>query len=143
MSKFSEQRQEEVTMAAAKPGPRWIWIGVALVMVAGAWGVYYFFYYQKPVSTLDSFAQCLRTKGAKMYGAWWCPHCADQKESFGYAFQYVNYVECSPPGERTMNDTCKQAGIKNFPTWQYPDGSRVEGVQPLDVLAHKTGCKLP
>jgi hypothetical protein len=78
-----------------------------------------------------------------MYGAWWCPHCVDQKESFGYAFQYVNYVECSPPGERTMNDTCKQAGIKNFPTWQYRDGSRVEGVQPLDVLAHKTGCKLP
>jgi hypothetical protein len=42
-----------------------------------------------------------------------------------------------------MNDTCKQAGIQHYPTWQFPDGSRVEGPQPLNVLADKTGCKLP
>ena len=112
-------------------------------MVAVAWGAYYFLYYRKPVSTLDSFAQCLNAKGAKMYGAWWCPHCADQKEMFGFAFQHVNYVECSPEGQRTINDVCKQAGIKNFPTWQYPDGSRTEGTQPLAVLGQKTGCNLP
>jgi hypothetical protein len=141
MSKFSEKREEEAV--SPKQGLRWIWISLVLIVLAGAWGAYYFLYYQKPVSTLDSFAQCLTVKGAKMYGAWWCPHCADQKELLGYAFQYVNYVECSTPGQRTMNDTCKQAGIKNFPTWQYPDGSRVEGVQPLDTLAQKTGCKLP
>jgi hypothetical protein len=37
---------------------------------------------------------------------------------FGFAFQYVNY-ECSPPGHKTMNDTCKQADIKGIPpgTW--------------------------
>lgn len=142
MSKFSEKREED-TAATAKQGPRWIWIGAVLVLLAVAWGAYYVLYYRKPPSTLDSFAQCLTAKGMKMYGAWWCPHCADQKESFGYAFGYVNYVECSLPGQRTMNDTCKQAGIKNFPTWQFPDGSRTEGLLPLDVLAQKTGCKLP
>ncbi len=78
-----------------------------------------------------------------MYGAWWCPHCADQKETFGYAFQYVNYVECSPAGQRTLNDVCKQAGVKNFPTWQFADGSRTEGTKPLAVLSDKTGCRLP
>jgi hypothetical protein len=62
---------------------------------------------------------------------------------FGYAFQYVQYVECSPEGQRTMNDTCKQADIKGYPTWQFAGGSRVEGPQPLDVLSQKTGCKLP
>jgi hypothetical protein len=142
MSKFSEQR-EEAAVAASRTGPRWMWIAVVLVVVVVTWGAYYFFYYRRPVSTLDNFAQCLSSKGAKMYGAWWCPHCADQKEEFGYGFQYVNYVECSGPGQRTMNETCKQAGIKNFPTWQFPDGSREEGVHPLTTLAQKTGCKLP
>ena len=142
MSKFSEQR-ETTEAGAATPGPRWIWIAVVVAILAVACGVYYFFSYRKPVSTLDGFAQCLTSRGAKMYGAWWCPHCADEKDSFGYAFQYVNYVECSLPNDRKMNDTCKQAGIKNFPTWQFSDGSRVEGMQPLDALAKTTGCKLP
>ena len=140
MSKVSEKREEETD---PKSGPRFVWLAAALVVVAVAWGAYYFLYYRKPVSTLDSFAQCLNAKGAKMYGAWWCPHCADQKEMFGFAFQHVNYVECSPEGQRTINDVCKQAGIKNFPTWQYPDGSRIEGTQPLAVLGQKTGWKLP
>jgi hypothetical protein len=142
MSKFSEKREQE-NAATTSRGPRFIWIAIALAVLAVAWGAYYLLYYRKPVSTLDSFAQCVSAKGARMYGAWWCPHCADQKELFGFAFQYVNYVECSPPGQRVMNDTCKQAGIKNFPTWQYPDGSRTEGAQPLETLAQKTGCKLP
>jgi hypothetical protein len=139
MSKFSENREDQV---AAKPGPRWLWMGVALVVVAGAWASYYFLYYQK-VHNLDGFAKCLKTKGARMYGAWWCPHCEEQKEMFNYAFRFVNYTECSAEGQHAMNDTCKQAGIKGYPTWQFADGSRVEGPQPLDVLSQKTGCKLP
>jgi hypothetical protein len=142
MSNFSEQRAS-TEAAAVRQGPPWIWIAAIVVVLAIAWASYYFLYYRKPISTLDKFAQCLTSKSAKMYGAWWCPHCADQKDSFGYAFQYVTYVECSEPSQRTMNDTCKQAGIKNFPTWQFSDGSRVEGTQPLDALAKKTGCKLP
>ncbi|HEY9888334.1 MAG TPA: hypothetical protein V6D02_08030, partial [Candidatus Obscuribacterales bacterium] len=30
-------------------------------------------------------AQHLTAQGATMYGAFWCPHCADQKELFGEA----------------------------------------------------------
>jgi hypothetical protein len=141
MSKLSEQREQAT--ASSKQGPRWIWVGVVLAVLVVAWGAYYILYYRKPTSTLDSFAQCVTSKGARMYGAWWCPHCADQKESFGYAFQYVNYVECSSPGQHVINDACKQADIKNFPTWQFSDGSRLEGTLPLDMLAQKTGCKLP
>lgn len=139
MSKFSDKREQK----AAGRGPRWIWIGAAITAAAIGWAAYYFLYYSKPVSTLDDFAKCTKAKGAKMYGAWWCPHCADQKELFGYAFQYVNYVECSPPGERTLNEVCKQAGIKNFPTWQFADGSRKEGAEPLGMLSQETGCPLP
>src|SRR2546430_1164979 len=103
MSKFSEQREE--TAAAVRRGPRWIWIGGVFVVLAIAWAGYYFLYYRKPLSTLDSFAQCLTSKGTKMYGAWWCPHCKDQKESFGFALQYVNYVERSE--ERRVGKECR------------------------------------
>lgn len=140
MSKFSEKREEQ---GSVNSGPRWLWVGLAGVVLVAGWVAYYFLYYQKPVSSLDGFAQCLKAKGARMYGAWWCPHCADQKEMFGLAFRYVNYTECSPEGLKTMNDTCKQAGIKGYPTWQFADGSRVEGPQSLKVLGEKTGCKLP
>jgi hypothetical protein len=128
---------------APKAEPRFGWLGIALALAIIAWAIYYFAYYRKPVSTLDGFAKCLNRSGAKMYGAWWCPHCQDQKELFGYAFQYVNYVECSPAGQRTETDTCKQAGIKNFPTWQFSDGTRSEGTLQLQALGQKTGCKLP
>ena len=140
MSKLSEQREEEA--APKKSGPRWLWIIIAAVVVVGAWVGYDYFYYSK-VSTLDGFAKCVASKGVRMYGAWWCPHCAEQKEEFGYAFQYVPYTECSPEGQRTINETCKQAGIQHFPTWQFRDGSRNEGVLPLTDLSQKTGCKLP
>jgi hypothetical protein len=139
MSKLREQRKEE---AKPKTGPRWTWIVIALAALGAAWGGYYYFSYRQ-VSTLDGFAKCLNSKGARMYGAWWCPHCADQKEAFGYAFQYVNYTECSPQGQRTETDQCKQAGIKHFPTWHFADGSSTEGLLPLSQLSQKTGCKLP
>ncbi len=141
MSKFSEKREEQAT--ATGSGPRWLWLEIGLIMIVVGWGAYYFLYFRKPVSALDGFAKCLNAKDAKMYGAWWCPHCSDQKEMFGYAFQYVNYTECSPENQRTIKDTCKQAGIKNFPTWQFADGSRMEGPQPLAVLGEKAGCRLP
>ena len=60
-----------------------------------------------------------------MYGAYWCPHCAEQKEMFGTSFQYVPYVECGIKGSRDEAPVCAQAGVKHFPTWQFPDGERV------------------
>jgi hypothetical protein len=140
MSKMSEKREEE---GKSKTGPRWIWIALVLVALGAAWGGYDYYSYTH-VSTLDGFAKCVTSKDARMYGAWWCPHCADQKEEFGYAFQYVSYVECGEENKpQSENARCKDAGIKNFPTWQFADGSRVEGVLPLMQLSQKTGCKLP
>jgi len=92
---------------------------------------------------LDGFAKCLAQKQAKMYGLFWCQHCADQKELFGSSFQYVTYVECGVPGTHKATDECKAAGIKHTPTWIFSDGSRREGLVPLADLARQTGCKLP
>jgi hypothetical protein len=92
---------------------------------------------------MDAFAKCLASKQATMYGAFWCPHCADQKEMFGPSFQYVPYVECGIKGSRDEAAPCAQAGIKHFPTWQFADGVRQEGTLSLRALGEKAGCGLP
>ena len=91
----------------------------------------------------DNFAKCLSSKQAKMYGAYWCPHCAEQKEEFGKSFQYVNYVECAIKGSREMTAACKAAGVQHYPTWQFGASPLVEGKFPLQELSDKTGCSLP
>lgn len=92
----------------------------------------------------DSFAKCLAAHQAKMYGLYWCPHCADQKAMFGAAFRYVPYQECAmkdKPGE--LVPACKAAGVKLFPSWQFGNNPPKEGVFPLEELSDKTGCSLP
>lgn len=34
------------------------------------------------LSTYDNLTSCLKDNGAVMFGASWCPHCADQKKLF-------------------------------------------------------------
>ena len=44
-------------------------------------------------------ARRLKAAGAKMYGAFWCSHCQEQKAEFGAAAQAdLPYVECYPQG---------------------------------------------
>lgn len=97
---------------------------------------------QSAPSQYDDFAKCLTSAEVSMYGAWWCPHCESQKDLFGSAFDNVNYVECSTAA-RTMNQTCQDAGIQGYPTWEFSDGSRASGEQSLETLAQKSGCVLP
>lgn len=86
-------------------------------------------------------AQCLTDKGVKMYGAYWCPHCAKQKKLFGAAFGKVTYVECAVPGDsRKQTQACQDADIASYPTWIFPDGTRTTGEQSLEALAKKAGC---
>ena len=41
---------------------------------------------ERAPSIYDGFAQCVSDSGARMWGAWWCPHCENQKELFGNSF---------------------------------------------------------
>jgi hypothetical protein len=118
---------------------------VAAVLIAAFGIVYYIGYRATSNHKLDNFAKCLTERGVKMYGAYWCPHCAEQKEMFGDSFKYVPYIECGVAGDRSREQQmCKDAGIKHFPTWQFPPvGERVEAVIPLADLASRTGCPLP
>jgi hypothetical protein len=116
---------------------------VTAVLIVAAFAAVIYLGLRKRGSRLDAFAKCLAGKQAKMYGAYWCPHCADQKEMFGSSFQYVPYVECGVPGSRDEAQVCKDAGIKHFPTWQFADAERLEGTIALQALGTKTGCALP
>lgn len=91
----------------------------------------------------DPFAKCLASKQARMYGLYWCPHCADQKRMFGTSFEYVPYVECAIRGSREMAPECKSAGVKLFPSWQFGAEPPKEGVLSLEELSQKSGCSLP
>jgi hypothetical protein len=117
-------------------------IAIVLLIVA-AFALVVYLGLRKRGSRLDAFAKCLATKQVKMYGAYWCPHCADQKEMFESSFQYVPYVECGVPGSRDEAPVCKDAGIKHFPTWQFADGERQEGALALQAIGTKSGCSLP
>jgi uncharacterized membrane protein len=83
-------------------------------------------------------ARHLTTTGAAMYGAYWCPHCQDQKDMFGTAFEHINYVECDPRGKGANPRLCQEKGIEGYPTWEV-DGRLYPGAMPLQVLAELSG----
>jgi hypothetical protein len=141
---MSEKRRQQQKMRVKEPEPivpsrkMLVWSGIILLFVlayAGGW------YYKN--HKYDGFAKCLASKQAKMYGLYWCPHCAEQKEMFGKAFRYVPYVECAIKGTRALTPECAAAGIKLFPSWQFGTNPPKEGVFPMEELSDKTGCPLP
>ncbi|MGB6675185.1 MAG: hypothetical protein WBE44_00705 [Terriglobales bacterium] len=142
MSQERRKRQQK-REGRERPNPnRTRYIMIAIVIIIAFAAAYYFLWY-KHTSRLDAFAKCLTAKQAKMYGAFWCPHCEEQKEKFGSSFQYAPYIECGIKGSKGIEPVCTQAGIKRFPTWIFADGTRVEGEHELDFLGQETGCSLP
>jgi len=91
----------------------------------------------------DTFAQCLQDKGAVFYGAFWCPHCNDQKKAFGSSQKLLPYVECSLANGQGQTQACLDKKIASYPTWEFADGTRENGKQTLEKLAEKTSCVLP
>jgi glutaredoxin len=87
-------------------------------------------------------AKYLTKTGAKMYGAYWCPHCHEQKQLFGkQAWEQVNYIECAADAvKKPQPKVCDRAGIKGFPTWSI-DGKNDPGVKTLAQLAKQTHYK--
>ena len=87
----------------------------------------------------------LREIGAKEYGAYWCPHCHDQKMLFGKeAAALIDYVECDPKGQNSRAEICQAAAanVKGFPTWEIK-GQFYSGTQSLEKLADLSGYTGP
>ena len=94
-------------------------------------------------SNMDEFAQCLGSKGAVFYGAFWCPHCQNQKKLFGNSESLLPYVECSLPDRSGQTSICQEKKIDGYPTWIFADGVRISSEITLNILVQKTGCQLP
>ena len=101
----------------------------------------------RPPAVEDPYARALALhlteRGAKMYGASWCPHCIEQKEMFGASARRVPYVECSTGGQGSRQaGACQAAAIRQYPTWII-GGRRFEEVLSLPRLAELTGFTPP
>lgn len=89
------------------------------------------------------FAQCLKDEGAVFYGAFWCPHCQNQKRMFGReASKSLPYVECSTPDGQGQTEACKEAGVESYPTWHFADGSKSTGEKSIQELSRQTSCPI-
>ncbi|MGF1461546.1 MAG: vitamin K epoxide reductase family protein [Leptolyngbyaceae cyanobacterium] len=102
-----------------------------------------------PVSTPSGeaeiqLAEHLADVDAKMYGAWWCPHCHDQKQLFGEtAVKSMPYVECAEDGQNAQTALCRSVdGLTGFPTWEIR-GELYVGAQSLETLADASGYQGP
>lgn len=90
-----------------------------------------------------ALARHLTSIGAKKYGAFWCPHCYEQKQLFGQkAFALINYIECDPQGKNPQKELCIAAGIQGFPSWEIK-GKIYPGTQSLEKLAQLSGYSGP
>jgi hypothetical protein len=139
MSEERRKRQQGRQDEASKTKKILIY-GIVLALFVGAFlaGRYY------RNHKYDSFAKCLAGKNAKMYGLYWCPHCADQKRKFGASFRYVPYVECASEADpHELTPACKVAGVREFPSWQFGTDPPQAKVFELQDLGDKTGCSVP
>lgn len=117
---------------------------IGLITLIVIVGVGFFSYHENNTpGPLDDFATCLKDKGATFFGAFWCPHCQNQKALFGRSARLLPYVECSTPDGKGQLQVCIDKKVTGYPTWEFADGSRENGEVPLAKLAEKTQCTLP
>jgi thiol-disulfide isomerase/thioredoxin len=113
----------------------WFYIALFILIVAGLFGWYAF-----APGQYDGLAQCIKDSGATFYGAFWCPHCQEQKAEFGKSVKFLPYVECSTPDGQGQLEVCKEKGIQGYPTWVFKNGNRQSSVMSLEDLAATTSC---
>jgi uncharacterized membrane protein len=90
-----------------------------------------------------ALARHLKQVGVKEYGAYWCPHCYEQKQLFGkQAYSEIPYIECAADGKNAQPQACVDAGVKGFPSWVI-NGQLSSGIKTLEELADLTGYKGP
>jgi len=99
--------------------------------------------YPPPTITTKSSPQTLQlaknlnSLHAKMYGAYWCSHCYDQKEALGKeSMELIPYVECSREGKNSQTDLCKEKEVPGYPTWiiqdkLYPGEQTIEELEEI------------
>lgn len=96
----------------------------------------------EPANDLVAFAKALTDSGTRFFGAAWCPFCTEQKQLFEDGYKFLPFIEVTNP-DRTPNQVAIDEGITEYPTWEFPNGSRLTGVQSLQTLAQRAGISIP
>ncbi|KAA1259161.1 putative peptidyl-prolyl cis-trans isomerase [Rubripirellula obstinata] len=91
---------------------------------------------------LVQFARDLAAAGVDFYGADWCPACTQQKELFSDGRDDLPFIEVTNP-DQTFNSIATSQGITQIPTWDFPSGQRLTGVQTLEALSTASGVPIP
>lgn len=134
---------------ATVPGASALVLGIAVLALSNSVGgsssarqIEELQYYKPDIEAFSSIqaldlAERLKKAGAKMYGAFWCSHCYDQKQGFGKeAMKSFPYVECFPDGWKkgiAVAQACQEADVKAFPTWKI-NGKTIEGEMSFEAL---------
>jgi thiol-disulfide isomerase/thioredoxin len=139
---MTRRRHSAQTASGPRSSPTWLAIRLLAGLVALGGIALVLWWYTSP-GKYDDFAKCLTDKGAKFYGAFWCPHCQAQKKMFGRSAKYLPYVECSTPNGKGQLEVCKEKRIDGYPLWEFADGERKSGEVSVDELSRKTSCPLP
>lgn len=84
--------------------------------------------------TAETLAQCLTSKGARMFGSGTSSISEEQKEMFGDDFSDIDYIDCD-----TEKDACSENRIISYPTWII-NGKKHPGKYSLQRLAELSGC---
>ncbi len=136
---------------------RWSTVFVTLILISLSWGLTLSTTAEAapqnspaakviPISTSSGPAELALAKhltkvGVKMYGAYWCSHCSDQKQLFGkQAWTKINYIECAADGLKANPQACSQAQIEGFPTWLIK-GRKYPGTMSMIQLSQLSGYK--
>mmetsp|Transcript_2237 Transcript_2237/g.3134 ORF Transcript_2237/g.3134 Transcript_2237/m.3134 type:complete len:272 (+) Transcript_2237:79-894(+) len=81
-----------------------------------------------------AIASDLQSLDSKMYGAYWCSHCFEQKQRLGKeAMKSITYVECAKEGLNSQRDLCNAKDVPGYPTWEI-GGKLYPGEYYLDEL---------
>lgn len=83
-----------------------------------------------------ALAKHLRKIGAKLYTAYWCPHCHYQKQRFGMeAVKQLEVVECDQRGVNPQTQLCRDKKVRAYPTWEI-NGKLYPGNHSLESIAN-------
>lgn len=91
---------------------------------------------------LVQFAIALGDAGVEFFGAGWCPACTQQKELFDDGKDNLPFIEVTN-SDRSLNSIGIAENIQTFPTWKFPNGTVLTGVQSLETLSQESGVAIP
>lgn len=130
--KRERKEREQAEVSGAKKRKTITYSALAILIIA-ALGTLVYLMGSAP-GQYDSFAKCLKSKGAVIYGDDFCEFTKRQMGMFGNSFGYLDYVKCAE-----NQGLCDSKGVAVTPTWEI-SGQMYSGVQTFQKLSEVSGC---